>query len=988
MAVRLLVLGAVLAVLSAGCANESCLSGDPACVVASPCPKVSFECGGMQEQLAIETIAGPSQRPGGWNGLGARGDVKLSNGFADVVIAGIGTQNYLDPNGGSVLDLAPHGQPKDVVTNIFQVTGILPGDSIKYTSMKVIDERPDRVAVELRGALDGRKDVLAFTRYELRPCDRGVRVRTEVINGSNDTELWSLVDGFYWSGREAVPFTPGAGFGFTHPSFNLLTINGVFRSFPYLAAAGHTGDDRTSSIASASCTAATMEGFNSDQVSAAGLARTRVPPRGYQVFERFLSVADTKGVSGAVDIALDVRRQVTKEAYATVKGKVERPNAIALNSERETSIQISEGTLASTAAQRSPWTQIVPNTDGSFSARVPAGKTYVVEVHSFGRKVLEKEFTNVADGADFGTFVLPSTGTVTFRVNDAANMQGLDAEIFVVPVDAAEREKVLGTLHGRFTACAPWLGTPSGASPACNRILVRQGVTTAEVPLGRFYVYAFHGPWWSLGRDTVTVMPGASTISFTLSRLAGLKPPGSLTADFHIHGAASFDSSIPDYDRVLSFSASDLDVAVGTDHDVVYDYTRVVEQLGLAQRLSTVIGLETTGHIPFLFIPNSSFPLVIGHYNMWPLKYDPSLPRNGGPYDELVEPGMLFERTKPLFSGTPLIELNHPWAVAEFGRDLGFPRALAMDLRKDLPAADDGTNLGIYVRTPAGSTFANNGHHAQEVMNGSDNGLFLQYRAFWWYVLNQGQKKIGTANSDSHSLTDNTVGMPFNLVTAATQPGPTFDVNTLNRAVLDGRAIGSNGPVIEATIEDTTGTARTFSTTTFAPKADAKVKVKISSAPWIPVQEVRFVVNGQIVKTVKETSLPSDPFATSGSFVRYEGEVALSELLAGVTGDAWLSIEAGRPLLASADLGGGQGGALDGVPDTTDNNGDGVADAKDVSEGAKIGPLGEPPQPKEGETGFDFANITLGYPLAFTNPFFLDRTGDGQFSAPGAKGGR
>ena len=31
---------------------------------------------------------------------------------------------------------------------------------------------------ELRGALDGRKDVLAFTRYELRPCDRGVRVRT------------------------------------------------------------------------------------------------------------------------------------------------------------------------------------------------------------------------------------------------------------------------------------------------------------------------------------------------------------------------------------------------------------------------------------------------------------------------------------------------------------------------------------------------------------------------------------------------------------------------------------------------------------------------------------------------------------------------------------------------------------------------------------------------------------------------------------------
>lgn len=980
---------AALVAVGAGCAKESCLSGEPSCVVASPCPNVSFECSGMNEQLAIDTISSVAQRPGGWNALGAKGDVKLSNAFAEVVIAGLGTQNFLDPNGGSILDLSPRGQPKDVVNNIFQVVGILPGDGLRYTSLKLIDEKPERVAVELRGALEGRPDVIAFTRYELRACDRGVRVRTELINGSTDTELWSLVDGYYWSGREALPFTPGAGFGFTHPSFNLLTINNVFRTFPFLAAAGHTGDDRTSSIATASCTAPGMEGFNSDQVSAAGLPRTRVPPRGYLVFERFIAVADSKGVSGAIDLAMEVRRQVTKEAFAAVSGKVERASALALASERETSVLISEGNLAMPAEQRSPWTQVVPAADGTFSARVVAGKSYVVEAHSFGRKVLEKEFANVADGLDLGAFVLPSTGAVTFRVNDAATMQGLDAEIFVVPVDAAEREKVQGTLHGRFTSCAPWLGTPSGASPACNRVLVRQGQATAEVPLGRYYVYAFHGPFWSLGRDTVTIMPGASTVTFTLTRLVGLKPPGTLSADFHIHGAASFDSSIPDLDRVLSFSASDLDVAVGTDHDVVYDYTRTVEQLGLGARLSTVIGLETTGHIPFLFIPKSSFPLVIGHYNMWPLKYDPSLPRNGGPYDELVEPGMLFERTRPLFTGTPLIELNHPWAVAEFGRDLGFPRALAMDLNRDLPAADDGTNLGIYVRTPQGATFANDGHHAQEVMNGTDNGLFHQYRAFWWYVLNQGRKKVGTANSDSHSLTDNTVGMPFNLVTAPTQPGPTFDVNTLNRAVLDGRSLGTNGPVIEATIEDAAGMARPFSTTTFAPKADARVRVKVTSAPWVPVHEVRFVVNGQIVKTVRDLPLPADPFASTGSFVRYEGEVALAELLTGVTGDAWVSIEAGRPLLLAGDLGGGQGGALDGMPDTTDNNGDGVVNAQDVmGTGAKIGPLADPPLAKEGEAGFDFANVTLGYPLAFTNPFFLDRTGDGQFTAPGAKGGR
>lgn len=988
MAVRLVLVMAAVALGSAGCAKESCLSGEPSCVVASPCPKVSFECGGLAEQLGLETISSVAQRPGGWNALGAKGDVKLSNAFAEVVIAGLGTQNFLDPNGGSILDLSPRGSQKDVVNNIFQVVGILPGDAITYTGLKLIDERPERVAVELRGALEGRPDVLAFTRYELRPCDRGVRVRTELINGTTDTELWSLVDGFYWSGREALPFTPGAGTGFVHPSFNLLTINAAFRTFPFMAASGHSGDDRISSIAAVSCTAPGLEGFNSDQVSAAGLPRTRVPPRGFLVFERFLAVADSRGVGGAVDLALDVRKQVTNEAYATIRGKVERPNALALDSERETSVLILEGATSTPQAQRNPWTQVVPGADGSFSARVPAGRPYVIEVHSFGRKVLEQEIASATDGLELGTFTLPSTGAVTFTVRDSATMMGLDAEIFLTPVDALERETLRGTFHGRFTACAPWLGSPAGASPACNRVLVRNGQATAEVPLGRYYVYAFHGPFWSLARETVSVMPGASTVAFTLTRLAGLKPPGTLSADFHIHGAASFDSSLPDVDRVLSFSASDLDVAVSTDHDVVYDYARVAEQLGLSQRLSTVIGVETTGHIPFLFIPKSSFPLVIGHYNMWPLRYDPSLPRNGGPYDELVEPGMLFERTRPLFTGTPLIELNHPWAVAEFGRDLGFPRALAMDLRKDLPAADDGTNLGIYVRTPKGASFANTGHHAQEVMNGSDNGLFLQYRAFWWYTLNQGQKKIGTANSDSHSLTDNTVGMPFNLVTAPTQPGPTFDVNLLNRGVLDGRSLGTNGPIIEATVEDATGAPRPYSTATITPKADAKVRVKVSSAPWIPVHEVRFVVNGQVVKTVRDLPMPADPFASAGPFVRYEGEVALSELLAGVTGDAWLVIEAGRPLMLAGDLGGGQGGALDGMPDTTDNNGDGVVDAKDVSQGARIGPLADPPKPEEGQPGFDFANVTDGYPLAFTNPFFFDRTGDGQFSAPGAKGGR
>lgn len=974
----------VTALVTSGCSKEGCLGGEADCKMPSPCQKVALSCDASQSMLAVKRIESASERPKGKDALGATGDVLMSNAFTQVVIGQIGKNNYIDPNGGSILDLASPGVANDGINNIFQAVGILPGDSAKYTDLTIIDERPARVAVQVRGTLDGRPDQPIYTRYELTPCDRGVRVRTEIFNGSPDTQMWTVTDGYYWSQREAIPFAPGAGSGFTHAPFGLLTINDAFRKFPFMAASTHT--DEQASYAVTSCTDAQMEGFHSAVVSSAGLPRKVIAPRGFQVFERYIALAEAGSAAGAIDTIWDIRKQVLGEQSVKVTGKVERAMALALNGERETSVIISEGTLADAAEKRIPWTQVVPDVRGQFTARVPSGKNLVVEVHSFGRKVLERELSAVSADADLGTLTLPSTSQVRFNVNDVDTNAPLDAEIFIVPADEATKTATAGSFHGQFGTCTPWLGPPPGASPACNRVLVRAGGATAEVPVGAFHVYAFHGPFWSLARQTVTLTPATTTLSFRLKQLF-ITPPGTLSADLHVHGAASFDSSIPDTDRVLAFAASDLGVIVATDHDVVYDYSTAVQQLGLSSRISTITGVETTGHIPFLRIPNFGFPLVIGHYNMWPLRYDPSAPRNGGPQDELVEPGELFDRTKPLFTGLPLIELNHPWADTEFGRDLGFPRALSLSLLQDLPKSDDGTSAGIYVRSPKGG-YRNNQHDAQEVMNGSNNDALMAYRAFWFYTLNQGELKTGTANSDSHSLADNTVGMPRNLVYANTQPGPGFNADTFNRAILDGRVLGTNGPIIELTLEGETGT-KTFSMEPIKPKADARLFVKVSAAPWIPVTEIRFIVNGLEVKKITQgLKVPPDALGSADP-VRYEGEIALPELLAGVTGDAWLVVEAGTALPLVADLGGSLDGSPDGVPDTGDNNNDGTVNKADIAPDRDYGPLSNGPEPKEGDARFHFAQITSnGFPFGFTNPFILDRDGDGKFTAPGVKGGR
>lgn len=988
--IRIAVVGAAvaaLAMLGSGCTKQGCLTGEAGCVVPSPCGKVAFTCAETDgAKLEIFTVTDAGVRNGGHNALATLGDVVLQNAHTQVVIAGLGHQNFLDPNGGSILDLATPGVANDGINQILQVVGVLPQDSAKYTSLEIIDERPARVAVLVRGTLDSPHDFPIATRYELTPCDKGVRVRSEIVNRSPDPQLWTLTDGYYWSKREPIPFAPGAGSGYQHPSFGLTTINDVFRTFPFMAASNQSGDQHAS-YSTVSCTGPSMEGFHSDTVSSAGLKRTVVPPRGSLAFERFISVLPEPTVEPAIAQALEVRRQVLGENFATISGTVERPGARDLSGPREALVLVSEGQLSTPAEKRVPWTQGAANADGTFSVRVPAGKKYVLEVHGYGRKLVEKDVTVDGD-VQVGTLTLPSTGSLTFQVRDGVSSAPIDAEIFVVPADDATRDATQGSFFGQMGLCAPWLGPPPGGSPACNRVLVHKGVATAEVPVGKFHVYAFHGPFFSLARQTIDVTPGPRTLAFSLEHLA-VQPTDSVSADLHVHGAASFDSSLPDFDRVLSFSASQLEVIVSTDHDVVHDYTATVKALGLDGSMTAVTGVETTGHIPWMRIPNYGFPLVIGHYNFWPLRFDPTKPRNAGPYDELVEPGELFDRAQALRDPVvdePLIELNHPWADAEFGRDLGYPRALALDLTKGLPDGDDGTSAGMYVRVPKGG-HANNGHHAQEVMNGSQNDALIPYRAVWFWGLNIGQLKTGTANSDSHSLTDNTVGMPRNLVFAGTRPGPTFDVVRFNTAIRAGQVLGTNGPVITATIEGASG-EKSPSLEPFRPKEGAVLSIAVHAAPWVPVQEVRVVVNGQVVKTIGGLTEPADPFGTTG-LERYRGTVPLAELLQGVSGDAWVVVEAGRPLLLAGDLGGVIADAPDGVPDTTDNDGNGTVDKADVGEGRKTGPLKNPPAPTENEPGFHFAKITGdGYPFAFTNPFILDRDGDGRYAAPGPKGGR
>jgi hypothetical protein len=193
--------------------------------------------------------------------------------------------------------------------------------------------------------------------------------------------------------------------------------------------------------------------------------------------------------------------------------------------------------------------------------------------------------------------------------------------------------------------------------------------------------------------------------------------------------------------------------------------------------------------------------------------------------------------------------------------------------------------------------------------------------------------------------------------------------------------------VIVAETSDAKGAVRAPSLDVFTPGDGAGLHVVVRAAPWVPVDEVRVVVNGEIARTITdELADPLDPLGTDG-LLRLDMEIPFSDLLPGGE-DAWVVVEAGHALEPNLDL------DCDGFPDTGDNNRDGAIDWHDVEAYAQLdeepepisegcyedaGPLARPEEPADRESVDYLFSVVVpnGYVSAFTNPLLLDVDGDG-----------
>jgi hypothetical protein len=987
-------LTAVVAALGAGCRRDGCVGGDDGtCMPPSACAAVRYTCGPNMSGY-LNVADGAVTRSNGPKAMAAPGDITLENDLIRVVIDAPRNPQGLAPSGGSIIDLAPTDRDfGDQINQIYQAAGLLPRDAVRYSGYTIdhhfgSDQADDYVAAVFRGTLDGDRRVTVVTRYELRACEPGVRVRTDIHNGASEPNTLYVTDGYFWGDHGMVPFVPGPGLGFRAPEIDLTEIATAWRTWPFMAARAQAPPEV--SYASIPCDRGSAEGFNSTTLTAAGIPLVTTLPGDGIHFERYIVATPGLGLAPAVGEALRVRSLVHGEpAPVTVTGRVVSTAGTPIKSDggRAASLLFYEpgiGPDPDDPTRRRPWSEAVPTSgdpasEGRFTVVLPRDRVYRLQPYAFGRPAAAPtSFAVARDNVDLGDITIAASArldvTVTTEPGQPGPQQGTYAELVLIPVDPSSGAAP-PSFYEVFPGCNPMLGPPHGGAPACNRALTAQGNFNLQIPPGDYFVYVTRGPFATLKRAQISVGPGEVRQRSFLVQSLPLLPAGAVSGDFHVHGAASYDSSIPDQDRVVSFLATDLDVVVATDHDVVTTYETTLADLSAGGRIIVIPGVEQTPNILWFAVPGEDFPKTLGHFNFWPLARDPALPRNGAPWDELREPGQLMDETAALFSAadpTGVRQLNHPMIDTKLGRDQGFLHAIGYDVRTPI-AGGASFAADVLLRAPGGD----GKHHnmdwdAQEVMSGISRADWLRHRALWFSLLSQGILRAGTANSDTHTLSVEHAGYPRNIILGDHKGR--FDTETFNQAIRDGHIVGTNGPVLQVTLTDADGKPLTdpagkpwLAGMKRIPvtRESAWLTVRVDAAPWIPLQEIRIFVNGH-AKSIDISMTPTikdvDRLGTEAAW--FMERYSLAELIPEpapntAPRDVWIVVEAGMKQATPEDE------DDDGLPDLS---------AADIP--------GQ--RSDESDPRFHYqAIVPGGWPVAFTNPFLLDLDGDGIWQPPG-----
>ena len=326
-----------------------------------------------------------------------------------------------------------------------------------------------------------------------------------------------------------------------------------------------------------------------------------------------------------------------------------------------------------------------------------------------------------------------------------------------------------------------------------------------QLPVGTYLVAASRGPEYSRDQEILEVLKDEHTeLIFTVNKV--LDTTGFAAVDPHMHTLYS-DGRVDVDERIRSVVAEGVEVAMTTDHNIVMDYHPVLKKLGLEDQLTTIIGNEV-----------SVRGLI--HYNTYPLIYRPEEFKNGAIIALADKASPLFKASRQKDPGT-VIQVNHPRAGT-----IGYFNNIELDPEVAATALKDfDTSFDVLESL--------NGPHAF-----SSNSVAIQD---WLNLLNRGYFKPLIGSSDTHTIDMGEPGYSRTYVYYKGSKGRDLDKKAVIEAIKKGHSFASNSPFVELLVNKNCIPGDSCSAT----GGKVNVHVKVQSAPWISLSEVKILINGE-----------------------------------------------------------------------------------------------------------------------------------------------
>ena len=439
-------------------------------------------------------------------------------------------------------------------------------------------------------------------------------------------------------------------------------------------------------------------------------------------------------------------------------------------------------------------------------------------------------------------------------------------------------------------------------------IFADQTGDTGTVPLepGSYHVVVSHGAEYDVYDQAITITAGATTTINPATIHQVVDTTGFVAIDTHVHMLESPDSEVTDVNRIVSEMAEGVDFFTPTDHDHVHDLTGTIAAMGVTGLIATAPSEEIT---TFNFGHFNVWPLTVNGSSITGGALDwgraPSSPGLGfvGDTNYDLSPTELFGSFNP---ATHVIQINHfnSGTLGHFnslgidaqaippissnrvyrctgGDRTGLPCQALLCLggtndgntcstNADCPGGDkcntppvgrgcpggscvdQPDNLGSFIRQdPAISNLYGDNYTTLEIwieQSRSQTNLALHDNlADWAGLLNQGDFKSGTADSDTHVRTNVPAGGPRTYVASATDDPGSIDPAALAQAVIDGRAIGSGGLFMRVELEGDGGATASAALgdprTVPATLGSGNVNIHVEAPPWAQFDRIEIYAN-------------------------------------------------------------------------------------------------------------------------------------------------